>query len=157
MLKLCVGILRLLTLFFCCCCCCLDKPSQNSENEQSSVSLEVLLVKVCHKKRKVKFQTSDLNFGVKFLFHNICVLFAYFPSRMSVVPLSKCLQVKSRCLWILTVTKPSLVPFLPYWSPATSLSPATVTWSSLTRSCSGCRARAGATPTAWSTERPTRT
>uniref|UniRef100_A0A674ERI9 SUZ12 polycomb repressive complex 2 subunit b n=1 Tax=Salmo trutta TaxID=8032 RepID=A0A674ERI9_SALTR len=27
-------------------------PSQNSENEQSSVSLEVLLVKVCHKKRK---------------------------------------------------------------------------------------------------------
>ncbi|CAB1344694.1 unnamed protein product [Coregonus sp. 'balchen'] len=28
------------------------KPSQNSENEQSSVSLEVLLVKVCHKKRK---------------------------------------------------------------------------------------------------------
>lgn len=31
-----------------------EKPSQNSENEQSSVSLEVLLVKVCHKKRKVK-------------------------------------------------------------------------------------------------------
>ncbi|XP_077316812.1 polycomb protein SUZ12 isoform X1 [Lithobates pipiens] len=29
-----------------------DKPSQNSENEQSSVTLEVLLVKVCHKKRK---------------------------------------------------------------------------------------------------------
>uniref|UniRef100_A0A3Q4B1N1 Uncharacterized protein n=1 Tax=Mola mola TaxID=94237 RepID=A0A3Q4B1N1_MOLML len=29
-----------------------DKPSQNSENEQTSVSLEVLLVKVCHKKRK---------------------------------------------------------------------------------------------------------
>uniref|UniRef100_A0A673YRN0 SUZ12 polycomb repressive complex 2 subunit b n=1 Tax=Salmo trutta TaxID=8032 RepID=A0A673YRN0_SALTR len=29
-----------------------EKPSQNSENEQSSVSLEVLLVKVCHKKRK---------------------------------------------------------------------------------------------------------
>uniref|UniRef100_A0AAX7UWZ2 Polycomb protein VEFS-Box domain-containing protein n=1 Tax=Astatotilapia calliptera TaxID=8154 RepID=A0AAX7UWZ2_ASTCA len=28
------------------------KPSQNSENEQNSVSLEVLLVKVCHKKRK---------------------------------------------------------------------------------------------------------
>uniref|UniRef100_A0A671UQ14 SUZ12 polycomb repressive complex 2 subunit b n=1 Tax=Sparus aurata TaxID=8175 RepID=A0A671UQ14_SPAAU len=27
-------------------------PSQNSENEQNSVSLEVLLVKVCHKKRK---------------------------------------------------------------------------------------------------------
>uniref|UniRef100_A0A8C5G7W5 Polycomb protein VEFS-Box domain-containing protein n=1 Tax=Gouania willdenowi TaxID=441366 RepID=A0A8C5G7W5_GOUWI len=27
-------------------------PSSNSENEQSSVSLEVLLVKVCHKKRK---------------------------------------------------------------------------------------------------------
>lgn len=30
-----------------------EKPSQNSENEQNSVSLEVLLVKVCHKKRKV--------------------------------------------------------------------------------------------------------
>ncbi|XP_011793086.1 PREDICTED: polycomb protein SUZ12 [Colobus angolensis palliatus] len=30
-----------------------DKPSQNSENEQNSVTLEVLLVKVCHKKRKV--------------------------------------------------------------------------------------------------------
>ncbi|XP_054593080.2 polycomb protein suz12-B [Nothobranchius furzeri] len=28
------------------------KPSQDSENEQHSVSLEVLLVKVCHKKRK---------------------------------------------------------------------------------------------------------
>ncbi|XP_061837426.1 polycomb protein suz12-B-like [Nerophis lumbriciformis] len=28
------------------------KPSQDCENEQSSVSLEVLLVKVCHKKRK---------------------------------------------------------------------------------------------------------
>ncbi|RXN00753.1 Polycomb protein Suz12 [Acipenser ruthenus] len=28
------------------------KPSQNSENEQNSVSLEVLLIKVCHKKRK---------------------------------------------------------------------------------------------------------
>lgn len=29
------------------------KLSQDSENEQNSVSLEVLLVKVCHKKRKV--------------------------------------------------------------------------------------------------------
>ncbi|XP_066520187.1 polycomb protein suz12-B, partial [Hoplias malabaricus] len=29
-----------------------DKHCQNSENEQNSVSLEVLLVKVCHKKRK---------------------------------------------------------------------------------------------------------
>ncbi|XP_037114183.1 polycomb protein suz12-B isoform X2 [Syngnathus acus] len=29
-----------------------EKPSQNSENGQNSVSLEVLLVKVCHKKRK---------------------------------------------------------------------------------------------------------
>ncbi|XP_073419918.1 polycomb protein SUZ12 [Dendrobates tinctorius] len=29
-----------------------DKPSLNSENEQNSVTLEVLLVKVCHKKRK---------------------------------------------------------------------------------------------------------
>ncbi|KAM4663857.1 polycomb protein SUZ12 isoform 2-T2 [Discoglossus pictus] len=29
-----------------------DKPSQNSENEQNTVTLEVLLVKVCHKKRK---------------------------------------------------------------------------------------------------------
>uniref|UniRef100_A0A8C4XDH3 SUZ12 polycomb repressive complex 2 subunit b n=1 Tax=Erpetoichthys calabaricus TaxID=27687 RepID=A0A8C4XDH3_ERPCA len=29
-----------------------EKPSHNSENEQNSVSLEVLLVKVCHKKRK---------------------------------------------------------------------------------------------------------
>lgn len=52
--------------------CRLEKPSQNSENEQSSVSLEVLLVKVCHKKRKVKFQTSD--------FAEISV-----PYRMSVV------------------------------------------------------------------------
>lgn len=33
--------------------CFLGKPSQDSENEQNSVSLEVLLVKVCHKKRKV--------------------------------------------------------------------------------------------------------
>uniref|UniRef100_A0A8C9VKH8 SUZ12 polycomb repressive complex 2 subunit b n=1 Tax=Scleropages formosus TaxID=113540 RepID=A0A8C9VKH8_SCLFO len=30
----------------------IEKPSLNSENEQNSVSLEVLLVKVCHKKRK---------------------------------------------------------------------------------------------------------
>lgn len=29
------------------------KPSQDCENEQNSVCLEVLLVKVCHKKRKV--------------------------------------------------------------------------------------------------------
>lgn len=29
-----------------------DKPAPNSENEQNSVTLEVLLVKVCHKKRK---------------------------------------------------------------------------------------------------------
>ncbi|KAK6479645.1 polycomb protein suz12-B isoform X1 [Huso huso] len=29
-----------------------EKPSQNSENEQNTVSLEVLLIKVCHKKRK---------------------------------------------------------------------------------------------------------
>ncbi|KAG9466767.1 hypothetical protein GDO78_016147 [Eleutherodactylus coqui] len=29
-----------------------DKPAANSENEQNSVTLEVLLVKVCHKKRK---------------------------------------------------------------------------------------------------------
>ncbi|XP_056608209.1 polycomb protein suz12-A isoform X1 [Triplophysa dalaica] len=29
-----------------------DKPLQNSENEENSVSVEVLLVKVCHKKRK---------------------------------------------------------------------------------------------------------
>ncbi|XP_016090982.1 polycomb protein suz12-B [Sinocyclocheilus grahami] len=29
-----------------------DKPCLNSENDQNSVSLEVLLVKVCHKKRK---------------------------------------------------------------------------------------------------------
>lgn len=35
-------------------CCQTEKPSQNSENEQNSVSLEVLLVKVCHKKRKVQ-------------------------------------------------------------------------------------------------------
>lgn len=35
----------------------IEKPSQNSENEQNSVSLEVLLVKVCHKKRKVKLKT----------------------------------------------------------------------------------------------------
>lgn len=34
----------------------LDKPSQNSENEQNSVTLEVLLVKVCHKKRKVMYR-----------------------------------------------------------------------------------------------------
>ncbi|KAL7850025.1 hypothetical protein SRHO_G00193740 [Serrasalmus rhombeus] len=30
----------------------IDKNSQNSENEENSVSLEVLLIKVCHKKRK---------------------------------------------------------------------------------------------------------
>lgn len=30
-----------------------DKPSQNSENEQNSVTLEVLLVKVCHKKERM--------------------------------------------------------------------------------------------------------
>ncbi len=30
-----------------------EKPLQNSENEDNSVSVEVLLVKVCHKKRKV--------------------------------------------------------------------------------------------------------
>ncbi|KAM9295979.1 polycomb protein SUZ12 [Gastrophryne carolinensis] len=29
-----------------------DKPTQNSENDQNFVTLEVLLVKVCHKKRK---------------------------------------------------------------------------------------------------------
>uniref|UniRef100_A0A674MBP8 SUZ12 polycomb repressive complex 2 subunit b n=1 Tax=Takifugu rubripes TaxID=31033 RepID=A0A674MBP8_TAKRU len=29
-----------------------EKPSQNTENKQNSVTLEVLLVKVCHKKRK---------------------------------------------------------------------------------------------------------
>ncbi|XP_030645872.1 polycomb protein suz12-A [Chanos chanos] len=29
-----------------------EKPTHNSENEENSVSLEVLLVKVCHKKRK---------------------------------------------------------------------------------------------------------
>ncbi|KAE8577484.1 hypothetical protein XENTR_v10004585 [Xenopus tropicalis] len=36
----------------------IDKPSQNSENEQSSVTLEVLLVKVCHKKRKARYNDS---------------------------------------------------------------------------------------------------
>lgn len=76
---------------------------------------------------------------------------------MSAAQSSKCLQGKSRCLWILTVTKPSLVPTLPYWSPATSLSPATATWSSPIRSCSGCRARGGGTLMVWSTERPMRT
>ncbi|XP_029456570.1 polycomb protein SUZ12 isoform X1 [Rhinatrema bivittatum] len=35
-----------------------DKPSQNSENEQNSVTLEVLLVKVCHKKRKARYSQS---------------------------------------------------------------------------------------------------
>ncbi|XP_030064249.1 polycomb protein SUZ12 isoform X1 [Microcaecilia unicolor] len=35
-----------------------DKPSQNSENEQNSVTLEVLLVKVCHKKRKARYNQS---------------------------------------------------------------------------------------------------
>uniref|UniRef100_A0A8C6WF50 SUZ12 polycomb repressive complex 2 subunit n=1 Tax=Neogobius melanostomus TaxID=47308 RepID=A0A8C6WF50_9GOBI len=33
-------------------CCFAGRPCQDSENEQNSVSLEVLLVKVCHKKRK---------------------------------------------------------------------------------------------------------
>ncbi|XP_018091054.1 polycomb protein suz12 isoform X3 [Xenopus laevis] len=36
----------------------IDKPSQNSENDQSSVTLEVLLVKVCHKKRKARYNDS---------------------------------------------------------------------------------------------------
>uniref|UniRef100_A0A674NJB1 SUZ12 polycomb repressive complex 2 subunit b n=1 Tax=Takifugu rubripes TaxID=31033 RepID=A0A674NJB1_TAKRU len=34
------------------CCHHTEKPSQNTENKQNSVTLEVLLVKVCHKKRK---------------------------------------------------------------------------------------------------------
>ncbi|XP_056409214.1 polycomb protein SUZ12-like [Hyla sarda] len=34
-----------------------DKPAPNSENDQNSVTLEVLLVKVCHKKRKVSTLT----------------------------------------------------------------------------------------------------
>lgn len=38
------------------CLVCSGKPSQDSENEQNSVSLEVLLVKVCHKKRKVSVE-----------------------------------------------------------------------------------------------------
>lgn len=76
---------------------------------------------------------------------------------MSAARLSKCLPVKSRCLWIPTVTKPSRAPTRLYWCPATSLSPATATWSSPTRCCSECRAPAGGKPTAWSTARPTRT
>lgn len=51
------------------------KPSQDCENEQNSVSLEVLLVKVCHKKRKVcemimrYFITADLKKFLKELLH----------------------------------------------------------------------------------------
>lgn len=51
------------------------KPSQDCENEQNSVSLEVLLVKVCHKKRKVcemimrYFITADLKNFLKELLH----------------------------------------------------------------------------------------
>lgn len=36
-----------------------DKPSQNTENKQNSVTLEVLLVKVCHKKRKVRWTIAE--------------------------------------------------------------------------------------------------
>lgn len=143
----------------CFCCWYLEKPSQNSENEQSSVSLEVLLVKVCHKKRKVKFKLIIHLFCTR-VFHVDCVFLIWawiFSFRMSAAPLSKCLQVKSRCLWILTVTKPSLVPTPPYWSPAMSSSPVTATWSSLIRSCSGCHAQGGGTPMVWSMERPMRT
>lgn len=57
-----------------CCCCRTEKPSQNSENEQNSVSLEVLLVKVCHKKRKVR--------------SNLSLLAKDRPSRSSLVELS---------------------------------------------------------------------
>ncbi|XP_055251293.1 polycomb protein SUZ12 [Moschus berezovskii] len=42
-----------------------DKPSQNSENEQNSVTLEVLLVKVCHKKRKVMVSIRQVPTGKK--------------------------------------------------------------------------------------------
>lgn len=45
----------------------LGKPSQDSENEQNSVSLEVLLVKVCHKKRKVCVVLFDLPLTVRLL------------------------------------------------------------------------------------------
>lgn len=45
----------------------LGKPSQDSENEQNSVSLEVLLVKVCHKKRKVCVVSFDLSLTVRLL------------------------------------------------------------------------------------------
>lgn len=90
------------------------------------------------------------------LFRGWLCNFVFFIFRMSAVLLSKCLQVKSRCLWTLTLTTPSLGPTLPYWSRATSLSPATATWSSPTRSCSGCRARWAETRMGWSTGRPTR-
>lgn len=45
----------------------LGKPSQDSENEQNSVSLEVLLVKVCHKKRKVCVVSFELSLTVRLL------------------------------------------------------------------------------------------
>lgn len=142
-------------------CVCLprtDKPSQNTENKQNSVTLEVLLVKVCHKKRKVRWNPGEpgLVFSRTLSFTDCVIFFFLFIFRMSAVLLSKCLQVKSRCLWTLTLTTPSLGPTLPYWSLATSLSPATATWSSPTRSCSGCPARWAETPMGWSTGRPTR-
>lgn len=143
-------------LILCLCRPRTDKPSQNTENKQNSVTLEVLLVKVCHKKRKVKWNSAEPG-QQNALFHWLYVIFfVFFMFRMSAVLLSKCLQVKSRCLWTLTLTTPSLGPSLPYWSLATSLSPATATWSSPTRSYSGCPAWWAETPMGWSTGRPTR-
>lgn len=139
-------------------CCHPEKPSQNSENEQNSVSLEVLLVKVCHKKRKVKWNiTESITLALlcnRTRFFNCLWSFSF---RMSAALLSKCLQVKSRCLWILTVTKPNLVRFPPYWSPATSLSLATATWSSRIPSCSECRVWWGGILIVWWMARPMRT
>jgi len=61
------------TLFF---FCHTEKPSQNSENEQSSVSLEVLLVKVCHKKRKVKQQVVQASL-LCLCFFQYCFLYIF--------------------------------------------------------------------------------
>lgn len=133
-----------------------DKPSQNTENKQNSVTLEVLLVKVCHKKRKVRWNIAEPGLVFSRTLYSTDDVDFFFIFRMSAVLLSKCLQVKSRCLWTLTLTIPSLGPTLPYWSPAMSLSPATATWSSPIRSCSGCRARWAETLMVWSTGRPTR-
>lgn len=50
----------------------LGKLSQDSENEQNSVSLEVLLIKVCHKKRKVCWYLGIAGVNI-FMIYLVCL------------------------------------------------------------------------------------